>query len=206
VREVETVEVGQAVLALDLIDAELDLAEAVVLILLEIGEGSLEDTALQGVVGVLETGGAVDEGLADTGRVLVRYSGIPRSSFFLLPAHALLHSLAIALSRCMDWVGLGGGVLSDGESGGCLDGVPVLLSEGVGPLLQALLALGQSLVLANRHFCGMSRSCRLVVVVWRRRVNRSSDVGEAWLRVVWKVVPRAHREKPIALSRRPACT
>jgi hypothetical protein len=55
---------------------------------------------------------------------------------------------------------VGGGVLSDGESGGCLDGVPVLLSEGVGPLLQALLALGQSLVLANRHVCGMSRSCR----------------------------------------------
>ena len=73
---------------------------------------------------------------------------------------------------------MGDGVLSDGESGGCLDGVPVLLSEGVGPLLQALLALGQSLVLANRHVCGMSRSCRLVVVVWRRRVYRSSDVGE----------------------------
>ena len=62
-------------------------------------------------------------------------------------------------------VGVGDGVLSDGESGGCLDGVPVLLSEGVGPLLQALLALGQSLVLANRHVCGMSRSCRLVGVV-----------------------------------------
>jgi len=84
----------------------------------------------------------------------------------------------------MEWAGLGGGVLSDGESGGCLDGVPVLLSEGVGPLLQALLALGQSLVLANRHVCGMSRSCRLVVVVWRRRgVVRSSDVGQAWLLV-----------------------
>jgi hypothetical protein len=71
VGEVETVEVGQAVLALNLIDAQLDLAEAVVLILLEIGEGSLEDTALERVVGVLQTGGAVDEGLADTGRLLV---------------------------------------------------------------------------------------------------------------------------------------
>ena len=74
VGEVETVEVGQAVLALDLVDAELDLAEAVVLILLEVGEGSLEDAALEGVVGVLQTGGAVDEGLADTGQLLVRYS------------------------------------------------------------------------------------------------------------------------------------
>jgi hypothetical protein len=69
---------------------------------------------------------------------------------------------------------MGGGVLSDGEGGGGLDGVPVLLREGVGPLLQALLALGQSLVLANRHVCGMSRSCRLVVVVWRRRVRSKS--------------------------------
>lgn len=64
--EVETVEVGQAVLALDLVDAELDLAERVVLILLEIGERDLEYPSLKGVVGVLQTSGAVDEGLADT--------------------------------------------------------------------------------------------------------------------------------------------
>ena len=64
--EVETVEVGQAVLALDLVDAEADLAEGVVLVLLEIGEGDLDDAALEGIVGVLETGCAVHEGLADT--------------------------------------------------------------------------------------------------------------------------------------------
>ncbi len=93
--EVETVEVGQAVLALNLIDAQLDLAEAVVLILLEIGEGSLEDTALERVVGVLQTGGAVDEGLADTGRVLVWYSGIPRSLFFYSSACARARSIAL---------------------------------------------------------------------------------------------------------------
>jgi hypothetical protein len=63
--EVETVKVGQAVLALDLVDPELDLAESMVLILLEIGERNLEDPALQSIVGVLETGGAVDQGLAD---------------------------------------------------------------------------------------------------------------------------------------------
>lgn len=67
--EVQTVEVGQAVLALDLVDAELDLAEGVVLIVLEVGEGDLEDTALQGVVGVLQTAGAVDQSLADTSRI-----------------------------------------------------------------------------------------------------------------------------------------
>ena len=59
-------EVGQAVLALHLVDAELDLAECVVLVFLEIGERDLEDAALEGVVGVLETGGSVDESLADT--------------------------------------------------------------------------------------------------------------------------------------------
>lgn len=75
--EVEAVEVGQAVLALDLVDAELDLAESVVLILLEVGEGDLEYPALQRIVGVLETGGAVDEGLADTaGEENVRFQSI----------------------------------------------------------------------------------------------------------------------------------
>lgn len=63
--EIKTMEVGQAVLALNLIDTELDLAESVVLILLEIGERDLNDAAFQGVVGVLETGGPVDKSLAD---------------------------------------------------------------------------------------------------------------------------------------------
>jgi hypothetical protein len=65
-RKVKTVEVSQAVLALDFVDPELDLAEGVVFILLEIGEGDFEDTALEGVVGVFETGGAVHEGFADS--------------------------------------------------------------------------------------------------------------------------------------------
>lgn len=94
--EVETVEVGQAVLALDLVDAELDLAERVVLILLEIGERNLEYPSLQRIICVLETGCAVDEGLSD---------------------------------------------ISDGESSWRLDVVPVLLCEGVGLLLETLLAL-----------------------------------------------------------------
>jgi hypothetical protein len=47
------VEVGQAVLALDLIDAELDVAERLLLVLVEVGERQLKDPALQGVVGGL---------------------------------------------------------------------------------------------------------------------------------------------------------
>ena len=64
--EVETVEVGQAVLALDLVDTELNLAESVVLILLEICQRNFENSALQGVVGVLETSCSVDKSLSDT--------------------------------------------------------------------------------------------------------------------------------------------
>ncbi len=59
-------EVGQAVLSLDFVDAEFDLAEGVVFVILEIGEGDFEDAAFEGVVGGFETGGAVYEGLADT--------------------------------------------------------------------------------------------------------------------------------------------
>jgi hypothetical protein len=74
--EVQAVEVGQAVLALDLIHTKLDLAESVVLVVLEISEGNLEDTALEGVVGVLETAGTVDQSLADT--VFVKVSKLKR--------------------------------------------------------------------------------------------------------------------------------
>ena len=113
--EVETVEVGQAVLALDLVDAELDLAERVVLILLEIGERDLEYPSLEGVVGVLQTGGAVDEGLADTA--------------------------LISILRTASAAAVAGLLLPDRESSGRLDVVPVLLREGVGLLLKTLLAL-----------------------------------------------------------------
>ena len=50
--EVHTVEVGEAVLALDFINSQLDLAESTVLILGEITEGDFENTTLKVVVGV----------------------------------------------------------------------------------------------------------------------------------------------------------
>jgi hypothetical protein len=71
---VHTVEVGEAVLALDLINTQLDLAERVLLALVQVSEGDLEDTALQGIVGVLHTLGAVDEGLADVANLKGRRS------------------------------------------------------------------------------------------------------------------------------------
>jgi len=63
--EVEAVEVGEAVLALDLVDPELDLAERVVLVLLQIRQRNLEYPALQRIVRILETSCPVDESLAD---------------------------------------------------------------------------------------------------------------------------------------------
>lgn len=63
--EVHTVEVGKTVLALNLIDAKLDLSESVLVVLVEIGERKFEDSSLEGVVGVLQTGRSVDEGLTD---------------------------------------------------------------------------------------------------------------------------------------------
>jgi hypothetical protein len=38
----------------------------VVLILLQVGQGNLEDSSLQRIVGVLETSRSVDQGLSDT--------------------------------------------------------------------------------------------------------------------------------------------
>lgn len=64
--EVQTMEVSETVLALNFVDTELDFAESVVLVVLEVGKRNLEDTALQGVIGVLETGGSVDESFSNT--------------------------------------------------------------------------------------------------------------------------------------------
>jgi hypothetical protein len=126
--EVEAVEVGQAVLALDLVDAELDLAESVVLILLKVGERDLEYPALEGVVCVLQTRGAVDEGLTDTAR--------ETQSALKSYSNTLLQRLDAAAATAA--VGV---LLSDGESSWRLDVVPVLLREGVGLLLETLLSL-----------------------------------------------------------------
>lgn len=65
-REIEAVEVGQTVLALNLIHTELNLAESMVFIVLEVGERNLENSTLQRIIGVLETTGAVDQSLTNT--------------------------------------------------------------------------------------------------------------------------------------------
>lgn len=68
--EVKTVEVGQAVLALNLINSQLDLSECVVFVILEIGQGDLEDSSFEGVVCVLETCSSVYEGFANTTQIV----------------------------------------------------------------------------------------------------------------------------------------
>eukprot|EP00842_Homolaphlyctis_polyrhiza_P006672 jgi/Hompol1/7005/HPOL_003815-RA len=59
------VEVGEAGVARNFLDLELDLAETVIHVLGEIGKVDLENTVLEVVLGVLETLGAVDERLAN---------------------------------------------------------------------------------------------------------------------------------------------
>ena len=63
--EVHAVEVGEAGAALDTVDLQLELAVSLLVILVEVSERSLDDTALERVIGVLETLGSVDKGLAD---------------------------------------------------------------------------------------------------------------------------------------------
>jgi len=67
--EVHTVEVGKAVLALNLIDTELDLSESVLIVLVEISERKFEDSALERVVGVLQSRRSVDKSLSDVSGV-----------------------------------------------------------------------------------------------------------------------------------------
>lgn len=70
--EVQSMEVGQAVLALDLVHTKANFSERVVLILLEVGERNLNDTTFQSIIRILETCCPVDKGLAHTTVVVSR--------------------------------------------------------------------------------------------------------------------------------------
>lgn len=63
--EVHTVEVGEAGSARDFFDTETELSEGLFVVLVQVGEGRLNDSSLQGVVGVLETLRSVDESLSE---------------------------------------------------------------------------------------------------------------------------------------------
>lgn len=67
--EIEAVEVGQTIFALDLVYAETNLSERVLLILLEIREGHLNDATLQRIVCVLKTSRAIHQSLANAVRL-----------------------------------------------------------------------------------------------------------------------------------------
>lgn len=59
-------EVGETILALHLIHAELNLAEGMVLVILQISKRDLEDSPLQCIIGVLQTSSPIDECLSNT--------------------------------------------------------------------------------------------------------------------------------------------
>ncbi len=73
--EVKIVEVGLAVLTLNFVYPEVDFSGCVLLILLWVGKGTLEYPSLQSIVGILETGGTVNECLSDTMNGLVYVEG-----------------------------------------------------------------------------------------------------------------------------------
>ena len=62
--EVHTVEVGVAVFALDILADKLELPESV-LVVVQISEGTLVHSSLQGISSDLHTGGSGHQGLAD---------------------------------------------------------------------------------------------------------------------------------------------
>jgi len=78
--EVEAVEVGEAVLALDFVDAELDLSERVVLIFLQIRQRNLENPTLQSIVRVLQTRRPVHERLSNADDGVSPWRGIVGAS------------------------------------------------------------------------------------------------------------------------------
>lgn len=58
-------EVGQQVLTLNLIHSQLDLSVCVILRALQVGQVDLDDTTLQSISSVLQTGGLVDQSLTN---------------------------------------------------------------------------------------------------------------------------------------------
>ena len=81
--EVEAVEVGQTVLSLDLVHTKLNLTESVVFVVLQVGKGNLENPALERVVCIFETTGAVHQSLSHTLELLVSRSPIHMVSVLL---------------------------------------------------------------------------------------------------------------------------
>lgn len=63
--EVHAVEVGKASAALDTVNLQLELAVSLLVVLVKVSERSLDDAALERVIGVLETLRSVDKGLTD---------------------------------------------------------------------------------------------------------------------------------------------
>ena len=68
----EAVKVGEAALAGDLLDLQLDVAERVVHVAVQVGEAHREHAVGQGVFGVFEALGLVDQRLSDGARAKVR--------------------------------------------------------------------------------------------------------------------------------------
>lgn len=64
--------VRQAIFALHFIDTKLDFSEGMVFVILKIGKRDFENSAFQGVIGILQTCGAIHKSLSNAAITLAR--------------------------------------------------------------------------------------------------------------------------------------
>lgn len=108
VGEVEAVEVGEDIRALNLVNAQTNAASSVVLAVLEVGKGNVENTALELLVGALQTSGAVHKSLTHVANIegsrsldrvpFLTSEGV--NSLLLVSLLALAKSLVLTNSHC----------------------------------------------------------------------------------------------------------
>lgn len=111
--EGHAVEVGQAGLALDLINTQAELAEGLVLrLVVQVTQAHLQDATTESIVGNLETGGAVDQGLANVAvvehdgglEVVPVLAGERINNLFLQTLLSLAQALVLANNLQDGWI------------------------------------------------------------------------------------------------------
>lgn len=111
--EGHAVEVGQAGLTLDLVDAQAELAEGLVLrLVVQVTQAHLQDASAESIVSDLETGSAVNQGLADVAvvehdgglQVVPVLAGERVNNLFLQTLLSLAQALVLANNLHDGWM------------------------------------------------------------------------------------------------------
>lgn len=151
-------EVGETILSLDFVNAELDLAEGMIFVVLEIRERDFEDAAFQRIVRILKTASAVDKSLSDAFRR--RVSSFPT----IIMKNVQLESNSLSGLEGRGSLLLVNKAQYPGNQVAYLHRVLVFPGEGINSsLLDALLALRQALV-PSRSLATCSLGLRLMTL------------------------------------------